>query len=274
MTMITTFNISNQDILACYNYAVDIRDKHGFSVKDFKTVDRTPQQIINNTVEGKLSELVFSMFCDQFDTIKPVPDFRVFGNPLQSDFGQDMPKFTNGSNDYQYMNRIKIDIKATRSFSHWLLVESGSFKSNVYVLVKLGYDNETKDPEYFKKENANISGEVAGFVHSYDIIEMEKRQAWFVFNQNDMYYDTKVLEKLKVNGTPMTPDYLREWLKEEQKDPHFPWNRNSRQKAGCNFAFPDVWLRKTEQEWGFLFRLLFLSRVDPVNQQVLNATRS
>ncbi len=257
-------NLPQSSIKRSVDFAHKIVGTNAQSKRDFQSkLERSEIDAIADTVKGKLAELGFAEFAKWSAGLIINPDFEIYSDTLQIDFGQDVDEVMIGGKNARC--RSKIDVKATRSSSQWLLVEQGKFWSDAYVLVKVLVPSDAeKNLKWLGSKS--ITATIEGFAYHFDLIDQKTKSPWFKFKQGTQLFSTKVLDNLPTK-TFWDAHTLRDWLRKMNKEEKIrsigPWL-----KAKWNYGLPIKWLRNSDDEWNSFFQWIEKSTIDANNYRV------
>jgi hypothetical protein len=266
--MQTHFTLGKDDIEKAKEFALTIRQKNAQSPSDFgeHELRRKDVDFGADTIEGKLSEIIFAKFIQHNAGYEIEPDFDIYDDPLLIDYGQDIDLVKAGGKSYRCRSRV--DVKATRNYSQWLLVESHKFWADAYVLVKMDLPRDF-EKDISSLDRGSVSGEVSGFAYHFDIIDPAGKKPWFRFNKGDQLFNPNILSNIP-KGVMRNPDQIARWLDDAStlKKIGYPL------KAKTNYGIPVSWLRKNKEEWDLLFRWIKGSSLTFGNELVLNILKA
>lgn len=263
--METIFRLKPDEIKQAFEFARNIHYQKAQSQRDFgSSLQRQEQDFIADTAEGKLSELIFAKFAEKFVGIEISPDFDIYSDPMWIDYGQDADCII--LNGQKVRNRNRFDIKATRRYSKWLLVESHKFWADAYILIKIDLPHDIEQNLKGFEAN-NIAGEVAGFVYHFDLIDPQSKKPWFLFLQGKNLFDPAVLGRIKISDR-WTPDTLRTQLELLYRAGKINLI-DVKLKSPKNYGFPIFWLRNSPEDWADFFNWMASAAIEVENQQVL-----
>jgi hypothetical protein len=263
--MQTKFHAAKDEIEKAYEFALAINARGAQSKKDFGTAARGQTDSVADTFEGKIAEIIFSKFAKSLKTLEIAGDFEIYPGELQIDFGQDIDLFAHANHEYR--NRAKIDIKASRSYSQWLLVEGHKFWADAYIFVKIDLPGNIESNPNAIPDLRKIIGEAAGFAYQFDLVDPRSKSPWFLFRQGDKLFSPKILNEIDRKSLA-SPDELQKWILAQDQNNKLKYSEVSL-KSKVNYGLPAAWLRNTEAEWKNLLRWIYSSRIPPSDQQVL-----
>lgn len=134
------------------------------SAADFSRLDliRGLDARYNDCFHGKLAEIAFCRFLQDHWGLPVAPDLTIYPSQAAIDYGQDLAWMPTG------FCRARIDVKASKPRSLWLLVDREKFQSDAYVFVRIHLDSvRLEDPG---PEPISILCEVCGFAYYHDFI--------------------------------------------------------------------------------------------------------
>jgi hypothetical protein len=253
---------------------------------DFQRPDlyRSNEDYFIDTVRGKLAEHVFQQF--YLDIEKKYTfeiDNKIYTSTIETDNGNDLEIiFDVESPEKKYFNNLKIDIKASKEGSEWLLIEKKKSFSDIYVFLKIKFENENfladgvikldsiTDDKYRTALSANLLslfkgkyyGIVAGFAFYSDFIDPFTNKPWFPLKSH--------------HGLPTVDEVPRIFIQDPIRmekmieDYHDKLNKRlPTLKAEMNYGIPAPYLRKTLFEWESFFKKI-RSVVIPANKSILD----
>ena len=200
-----------------------------------------------DTVEGKLAEIGVQKFLRIRSPFQVALDFQVYPGQENGDSGQDLSLVKLRGASYRLDK--KVDIKATREGSQWLLVEAYKFLADVYIIVRvrLPFDFEKK---YKSHTVDRACCEIAGFVYKDDLLFLDGRP-WFSFPRDSRLFNLRGVDKPTVSDS----GEFYSWL-EHQRQVTEIHSIGGPLKAELNYGMPIHWLRSGMDEWYKLFRWL------------------
>jgi len=152
------------------------------------TLHRDKIDVIADNINGKLGEIAFAKLCAERGILIDL-DFEVRQGRENSDGGNDIPSYEIDGTKYQ--NTCKTDIKTSRSYAKWLLVDKSKFGADNYILMT------TSLPKDFEQNpvcpSAGIKITFEGFASDSDFFKADK--AKWQYNKNDRLYDPETLPK-------------------------------------------------------------------------------
>lgn len=281
--MNTNFLI-DEPLLPCVNFACHAFKKSTQVKTNFGTEERTPIKYITDMVEGKIAEFTVEAFLKQLDhDITLHVDMEHYDDIFETDQGNDLQKLNVGGLDYQCS--LTVDVKGTKSFSKWLLVEHSKwnrYSSAVYIMVAVDLPNLSyaanqygnsfnweitksnplyipihinKLQEQLKREwiGKIASTKILGFVFREDFFVPGTDVPLFLYEQGDRLVSPYFFRTYKNNlSLKVAHDLLR--LKKIPKC--LMGKEDDTLKAYRNYGFPIEWLRSSENEWYDLINLI------------------
>lgn len=190
MTIKTEFPVTPADVSECLDFALNVQQ----SRRQFgSTLDRRPEDVVADTLEGKIAEIVAQQFLRQFG-INIILDFALYDRN-QTDEGQDI--WAVHVDSTYYASGFRLDIKATGFGSRWLLLEEHKFHhfhASGYLLIKLknfiSHSSLRKDPQ--QARGKGCCGVVAGWTYSSEFFD-RNGVPWFEFTQGEILFDPSTL---------------------------------------------------------------------------------
>ena len=175
------FQISKTELEEIFQFSTDFIQS-GKSGLDFgnSELQRGDIDKIADVAEGKIGELVFKKFCDSHN-VEIGLDFKITPGKHAIDFGQDVEGVKINGEVQILIPRI--DIKTSRSYSNWLLLEDHKLWASiiVFVTVNLPKNTEQNLDAFFSQP---ISGEFRGFIYWFDLFD-EGNQPWFEYTNQE-----------------------------------------------------------------------------------------
>lgn len=267
--MITKFKLDRGDIEKVVLFSEAIHENKAQSPSDFGdySISRKIADSHADNIEGKLSELVFAEFMKKNSNISIGLDFGIYSDKLLIDYGQDIDVVFYKSNKFRCRSRV--DVKATRNYSKWMLVESHKFWADAYVLIKMDLPND------FEKntsclDRGYVNGEVAGFAYHFDIIDPASKEPWFIFSKGDCLFSPHILSKYPF-GKDVSPALYKRYL-DFQKQNGKLRNLGGPLKAERNYGLPIKWLRNNDEEWQRFFRWISGSSI-PIDDEIVKKNK-
>lgn len=178
-----------------------------------------------------------------------VIDYDIYPDERQIDFGQDLETLL--STQGEVTPRCRVDIKASKSYSKWLMVEGHKFWSDAYILIKINLTYDVINALLESRYTASISGEVSGFAYYFDLVDPKTKSPWFLFRNGEHFFDPATLVHLP-KGLIDSPKDLEKWLEERAKN-NLIKKLNVSQISKINYGFPADWLRNSNDEWESFF---------------------
>ena len=194
--------IKFDDIKSCLDFAEKFSNKGmDKSSKDFGSVsNRKINDMKADTFEGKIAEVAFKKFLEinsikVGDPLKIDVDFGIESGYMSIDDGQDIKAIS--YRGLIFSPKVKYDVKSTRMYSKWLLVESHKrdeklIDPDVYVLVKVDLPRDLESNfdhavnEILKKGMCKC--EISGYAMKKDFYGDDGRPI-FIFNRNERLMD-------------------------------------------------------------------------------------
>lgn len=238
-----------------------------------------------DVIEGKLAEFAFSDFCELLYNFTFEIDTKIYKGTMVTDGGNDIQIIY--SPQGRFLSNLKVDIKSTKVGHQWLLVEKKKVFADVYVLVKLQFENESFLSDIFidsKQLNSDIYrekvtqdiflkfkgkyyAEIAGFALLTDLIDPITNKPWFEFLSKEKLLKVRELKNVVSNS----PEKNREVISEYQDVLE---GLNVELKAEVNYGLPAYLLRKNIIDWLSLFAKIKHVSIPFDNQIYLNAFRN
>jgi hypothetical protein len=281
-TYVTEIKIKEDYLRESVEFVVNTLSSEGTAMTKFDFQDQTNsrrknEDYIIDVVEGKLAEYVFNEFSYWFYGLTFTIDNKIYNDTTWTDGGNDLLilRTANGT----YLSNLKVDIKGTKKNSQWLLVEKKKAYADVYILVRVDFENENfldglfinkteLDNDNYKRQlvedilsrfNREYKGYVVGYAYLSDIIDPETNKPWFMFKK-----DEKLITNEEVNNmVTRSPDINRSILDEYQD----VFNGYVKLKAEVNYGLPAFILRKSAGDWLQLFNKIFSIAI-PYNDQI------
>lgn len=240
-----SFTLKPEWVDKALSFAVGITSTNSQSTLDFSNpeINRTSSvDTTADTVEGKLAEMVFARFLRHNFDIKIKLDLRIYNDKDIIDYGQDLDYLE--IDGIKYSSRNRIDVKGTRSYSKWLLIEKNKFWADAYVI---GLMNLPRNFEHDISclKNKSVKGTIAGFGYHFDIMDQLTKKPWFKFVAGSKLFNPEVLENIK-KDPDWSPDKLTAWLSKNLDDKDY---LNVNLKSRVNYGLPISWLRNDLESW-------------------------
>jgi hypothetical protein len=246
--------LNNDECKEAITFGKEILAKKAQSTRDFgSAINRGESDNLVDIIEGKIAELGFAKYFKNSTGNDLLIDFKVYNNKLTIDYGQDFDGVV--INGDTYVTKCRIDIKATRNFSKWLLVESHKFWADVYILAKVNVppDSETNIENFFNFiTNNTVEVNIVGYAYYFDLIHYETKEPFIKFLQNNRLFRPEHL----VNISDWTPDGIIKYMAEHVD--RFPL-MGPYLKSPVNFGLPIIKLRQTNEQWQELFQWVMVS---------------
>ncbi|UOE58282.1 hypothetical protein HPB58_13040 [Priestia filamentosa] len=253
---------------------------------DFQSQDlnkRSNEDYIIDTVRGKLAEYIFNDFYLSVEKKFTFEiDNKIYKSTIETDNGNDLQIIYNiHDKTYKYFNNLKIDIKASKKKAQWLLVEEKKSFSDIYILVRLEFEEEKflppntinsekiHDSEYkqkklnelidiFSKNSKNYNGTVVGYAFSSDIIDPITNKPWFEFKRAHGLIRKEEVPKIFVQN----PQSLLNLFNEN----HVNLQKSLKKlKAKTNYGVPADYLRNSLEDWAFFFSMIRQNSINAGN---------
>lgn len=218
----SSYIVAQVDIVRACKFATDITSAGAQSTNDFGRPD-LPRDIVRcqtHTAMGKLSEIVFCEFAEQFG-LYARPDMEIYQGVDTTDLGSDVSICAVDGVDM--ISRARIDIKAIASYSKWLLVDAFKFTPGAYVAMAIDLPHGTVTRLYGIDSDAVVC-KVLGFAYHYDLINPATHIPHYQFKAGEFLTDE--------HGKPIGGTNMR---------------------GGKNYGLPVSWLRNSSEEWQSLF---------------------
>ena len=210
----------------CHSFAKKMTERGAISARDFGSgAVRNATDSLADMVEGKVAELAFAQMVAANTGIRPEVNFNIYETPLVTDTGTDLPQ-VRVRNECLAL-RGSIDVKSTRSRSHWLLVDHFRFHSDVFVVVKamMPDDIEKSEEHWPDLFRLGVRCKVVGFAYRHDFLDAQTGMPRYLFKAGERLFN------------PNTGDLIGPKL-----------------KSRLNYGMPINDLRQTPDEWFELFR--------------------
>lgn len=195
-----------------------------------------------------MAEEIFKKFADQFG-LPLIINYDIYPDERQIDFGQDLETLVSSSG--RVTTRCRVDIKASKSYAKWLMVEGHKFWSDAYIFIKINLPDGLLESLLEGNCSVSISGEVSGFAYYFDLLDPKTKAPWFLYEQGDKFIDPASIKDIP-KGIIKTPKDLKDWLVEKSKNNELNF-LNVNQLSPTNYGLPADWLRKSEEEWRSFF---------------------
>jgi hypothetical protein len=185
--------LNAEEINACLFFGKEMYDLRAQSVRDFGKKDllRTQKDFILDTAQGKLAEVAFAHFVyTNYDLTIPI-DLNVYPEPDVTDYGGDIGRLR--FNDLDFLSRSRIDIKAVKPQSKWLLIPRERFSPGAYVLVALDIPYGAERADHGFTIGKHINAEVFGFAYHYDFLDVITNRPKRLFKQGEFLGHNVVL---------------------------------------------------------------------------------
>ena len=249
----TTIWLEPADVRRALTFAWKICKDDNQVETDFGRSD-LPRQLVDrvaDTAEGKMAELAFARFVEQHGHFSIELDFDIYLSKLAIDYGQDVDEVI--ENGIHRPCRSRIDVKATRAYSKWLLVEQHKFWADAYIIAKvdLPHDIESSVNGLKQLADSRVKAEIAGFAYHFDLIDPATKEPWFLFRKGDRLFDPKILDTIKPEDRTNAKS-LSECLHGLKKNSSVRYLGEAL-KAQENFGIPMSELRKSDDDWKSLF---------------------
>ena len=257
--LLRDFVLGAEDVAKARDFAAGMWRMSAQSPRDFGRTDviRGSADFQADTFEGKLAEIAVSKFVFAARGWLLAPEFGVYDNQHWIDHGQDLGTLKIGRVVRQIRSRI--DIKATRSSSQWLLVEQHKFWSDAYILVKIDL------PSDLESRGMEISGSkvrctISGFAYYFDLVDMKCLQPRFEFKKGSRLFGTKALGRMGIGRTWGASMIREEAAAYEARGDLLPIGVPMKTD---NYGLPATWLRTGQADWDSFFDWLEASAVQP-----------
>ncbi|MGY4556841.1 hypothetical protein COL22_02110 [Bacillus thuringiensis] len=279
--------IKEAHLRECIRFAINTLNPNGseMTMFDFQNQERSARSkgdYFIDVIEGKLAEFAFSDFCDALYGFTFEIDTKIYKGTTVTDGGNDVQILYHSKG--KYISNLKVDIKSTKVGHQWLLVEKKKIFADVYVLVKLQFENESflsdinidlnqLDSETYRESlTDNIllkfkglyHAEIAGFALLTDLIDPITNKPWFEFASEEKLLKVRELESIVSDSPEKNREIIREYqdvlegLKIELK-------------AEVNYGLPANLLRKNFKAWQWLLKKIEQVSIPFHNQIYLNA---
>ncbi|HDR7670366.1 TPA: hypothetical protein QCX97_004276 [Bacillus wiedmannii] len=279
--------IKEAHLRECIRFAINTLTPNGSEMTkfDFQNQERSARSngdYFIDVIEGKLAEFTFSDFCRILHGFTFEIDTKIYKGTTVTDGGNDVQILYYSQK--KRISNLKVDIKSTKVGNQWLLVEKKKVFADVYVLVKLQFENESFlsdifiDPnqldsdiyrekvtqDIFLKFKGQYYAEIAGFALLTDLIDPITNKPWFEFASEEKLLKVREL----INVVSDSPEKNREIISEYQDVLE---GLNVELKAEANYGLPANLLRKNFEAWQWLFKKIKQVSIPFHNQIYLNA---
>ena len=236
----TTVFVSDKNVTRALNFAQTINAANQQSGKDFGRADlqRTSQDKTADTLQGKIAEIAVADFFENKYGFTFTPDFEIYPGQQNTDNGNDISTiFMDGKNQ---PCTFSLDIKATRDYSKWFLLEKHKydFGTKAFILCKVYLPrNIEKTMADFQLEP--VKCEIAGLIYREEL-QLVDGDFWFSFRRGDR------LQKFRPSRKPSCTNRteLNDWLKVNRLEDFGP-----PLKAMLNYGMPINWLNNSTDSW-------------------------
>lgn len=259
MHLQTVFYLNKSEISSSFDFAEKATYGRSQSKRDFGSqIIRTQKDQIADISEGKMAEIGFKHFLETNFRVDVEIDFNHYSELHEIDFGSDIEEIKCSDGNPRICT-YKIDVKTTRPYSQWLLVEGHKFWSNAYVLVKTDLPrNYERDPYSIAK--SDVKTEITGFAYHYDFIDPLTKKPWIGYSRGDCLLNPKDIP-LK---NPPAPVNVKELLQNSTiRTLGLPL------KSPTNYGIPILWLRNERKEWEKLIECINYSSIGKEDQIIL-----
>lgn len=101
-------------------------------------------RFVNARIEGKIAEVAFSTFLDEYYGIESRVDWRIYGDYTETDHG-DLQYLVGDDGDH-YEPAVQFDVKKTKPWNQWLAIRTEIFEKHPddapFVLTKLSIEDD------------------------------------------------------------------------------------------------------------------------------------
>lgn len=255
------FTLTPNETKEAFDFAEQMYSKDAQSSRDFgSNLYRKKLDRVVDCAEGKIGELAFKKFLDVNFGLNVDLDFEIYPDKEQVDNGGDIQYVYIESEKNKELSRvecpIKIDVKSTRFASKWLLVEEAKLGPSIYVLVKVGFpeDSETTDRLSFLK-SSDIDVEIVGFCSREDLFNSKTNKPWLHYSGGEYLLDPLPLFVV-AQQMELTYDVLdfNFQLMKKMEDTYALGIK----KLSCpsNIAMPVAILDRSNSDWEYLKDLI------------------
>ena len=221
-----TILLPEDSIKKCVEFARLSVKRNAQNTQDFRShLKRNETDLIADSAEGKLAELSFIEFALQRAGIEFIPDFRVYDNQLVTDYGNDFHELM--LNEKMWPCPVKIDIKASRQYAQWLLIENPKFISDIFIIVRVLIP-EDAESNLDWTEKKSVTTIIDGFAHRTDFIDETSKEFKHQFKQGERLFDPRPGKNNRHIGPKL--------------------------KAPLNFGLPIRSIRNSNDQWSKLFK--------------------
>ena len=243
----------------CLNFAWKICGANSQVGTDFGRSD-LPRSLVDRVAdcaEGKIAEFGFSVFAESIAKMPFKVCLDIYPDKHTIDYGQDI----DGVNLYSELRccRSRIDVKATRNYSQWLLIERHKFWADAYILVRacLPRDLEINMEKLKEIAGQDIKTEVMGFAYHFDLIDQVSKEPWFHFKKGDRLFTT---DCLKDGISYPSPKELKKAIVGSIDNGGVKLI-GAELKSAENFGYPVCLLRNSKAEWESFFEWIRFSSI-------------
>lgn len=252
------YSFTNDEICRVREFALKINSSNSQTRRNFGSNERSENQSASDTFEGKLAEVAFVKFAQQFGAVTSV-DYDIYPEVNQIDFGQDIDRMVNLGKAVRLISRI--DIKASRDYSAWLLIEYYKFWADAYVFVRVKIPQNLRDNINEITSDSTIEADISGFAYHFDVIDPKTKMPWFQFAKGEQLFNpTPILENIPPEYRE-NPSKMKEWIAIKKKTNEYT-SINIVLRCPLNYGVPLIWLRSSNKDWTFFFNWLKASTID------------
>lgn len=257
--MNTDFTISAREVANCLEFAASFVSG-GKSDLDFgnTSLPRVLVDRIADCTEGKIGEIGAMKLLYQFGVEAEV-DFQIRSGRHNIDYGQDIHEVRINGDPATIVPRI--DVKTSRSYSRWLLLEDHKIWSSalIFFTVELPRDTEV-NLSYFEND---VKCTFKGFSYWFDFFDVNQ-QPWFLFKQGQRLLSVDSVKKFYEHAKQEHGLVNRREQLEKSYRQLFGSSINCvgpPLKCPRQIGLPDIFLRKRPEEVKELARILTASGI-------------
>ena len=235
------------DVQSCYNFSVALCETMNQRETDFgrKDMRRTLLDQKVDTTEGKIAECGLKERLLQ-ESLKIGLDFEIYEGKNNTDGCQDI-KFIMVDGE-STSTSLKVDVKATKAYSKWILIEKNKMIPDVFVMMCVDFPRDAEKNEILFREaiSKQVSVRAVGIAYKSDFFGSDSAP-FFAFRQGESLFRPDILKDLE----PLRHKNIKKWREEVEKMKTCGKLSPMAVTMKCemNYGLPMFMLRNGDNDW-------------------------